>query len=83
MSLNDFIYEGPDLLNSLVEVLVRFRRHKFAIASDIQKMYLNVKVPQNDRDALRVLWWPNGDIIHGPKNFVPLFTSMVRSHLDL
>ena len=66
VSLNDFIYEGPDLLNQLTEVLIRFRRFRYAITSDIRKMYLNVKVPPRDRGALRILWWPDNDMSKPP-----------------
>ena len=69
LSLNDFVYEGPDLLNSLVEIIIRFRRFKYAVCSDIRKMYLNVKVPPNDRGALRILWWPEGDITREPVEY--------------
>lgn len=69
VSLNDFLHEGPDILNSLVEVLIRFRRFKFAVCSDIRKMYLSVKVPPNDRGALRILWWPNGDLSVEPVEY--------------
>ena len=69
LSLNDYIYEGPDLMNSLVEVLIRFRRFKYVICSDIQKMYLNVKIPHCDRGALRILWWPEGDFSVEPVEY--------------
>ena len=69
LSLNNFLHEGPDLLNSIVEVLIRFRRFKYAVCSDIRKMYLSVKVPPGDRGALRVLWWPEGDIDKEPVEY--------------
>lgn len=69
VSLNDFIYQGPDLINSLTDVLIRFRRFKWVVCSDIQKMYLNVKIPPCDRGALRVLWWPNGDFSKQPVEY--------------
>ena len=34
--LNDFLMKGPDLMNSLVGVLLRFRKGPIAIVSDIQ-----------------------------------------------
>ena len=54
-SLNDKCKQGPDL-NKLVHVLLRFRQHKWAIMADVEAMYYQVKVVQEDRDALRFLW---------------------------
>jgi len=28
---------------------------------DVQSMFHEVRVPQEDRDLLRFLWWPKGD----------------------
>ena len=69
VSLNDFIYEGPDLLNQLAGVLIRFRRFRYAVTSDIRKMYLNVKVPPKVRGALRILWWLDDDISKAPTEY--------------
>ena len=55
-SLNKVLLTGPDLLNNLVGVLLRFRNHKIAIAADIEAMYHQVKVTQTDADSLRFLW---------------------------
>ena len=69
VSLNDFIYEGSDLLNKLTEVLIRFCRFRYAVTSDIRNMYLNVKVHPKDRGALRILWWPDDDISKAPTEY--------------
>ena len=55
-SLNKSLLTGPDLLNSLVGVLIRFRSGKIAIAADIEAMFHQVRVNQNDADSLRFLW---------------------------
>ena len=55
-SLNDRLITGPDLLNNLVGVLLRFRRFKIAIVADIEAMYFQVKLKPDDRDAFRFLW---------------------------
>ena len=36
--LNEYWAKGPDMLNNLLAVLVRFRQEKIAITGDIQKM---------------------------------------------
>ena len=65
-SLNDFLMKGPDLMNSLTGVLLRFRKGPIAIISDIEAMFYQVKVAKSDRDAMRFLWWPQGNFLEDP-----------------
>ena len=62
VSLNDTLLQGPDLTNSLMGVLLRFRQEKIAIMGDIATMFYQVQVPRSDRDCLRFFWWPNADL---------------------
>ena len=55
-SLNDEIYPGPKLQNSLFDVLLRFRRFPVAIACDVSEMYLQIRIPPEDRPKFRFLW---------------------------
>ena len=55
-SLNDFLMKGPDLMNSFVGFLLRFRREKIATVADIETMFYQIRVNPSDRDALRFLW---------------------------
>ena len=48
--------KGPDYLNSLVGILLRFRRDNFAAMADIEQMYHQIKVKESDQDALRFVW---------------------------
>ena len=54
--LNDYWMKGPDLLNSLLGVLLRFRENKVAINADISKMYHRVLIPERDQHVHRYLW---------------------------
>ena len=65
-SLNQVLMQGPDLVNSLAAVLMRFRKYPVAMVADIEGMFLQVKVKPSDRDSLRLLWWPNGDLNEDP-----------------
>ncbi|XP_068224461.1 uncharacterized protein, partial [Palaemon carinicauda] len=62
ISLNDQLLQGPDLTNSLIGVLTRFREHPIAFTCDVESMFYQVKVPKHQYNHLRFLWWPNGDI---------------------
>jgi len=61
-SLNKTVHQGPCLTNNLVSVLTRFRTGKIAISADIEAMFCQVRVPEEDRDVLRFLWWKDNDM---------------------
>ena len=54
--LNTVVRSGPDLMNRLVGVLLRFREKPVALTADVKEMYHQVFVAEKDRDALRFLW---------------------------
>jgi len=60
-SLNDCLQPGPPLLNDLTGILLRFRVHKYAITTDIEKAFLHVNLHQADGDATRFYWLSNTD----------------------
>ncbi len=62
VSLNSKLLQGPDMTNSLIGVLTRFRQESVAMIADVEAMYYQVRVTEKDTDMLRFLWWPNGDV---------------------
>ena len=60
--LNDLLLKGPDLTNSLLGVLTRFRQDRVAVMADIEAMFHQVRVPDPDCSFLRFLWWPDGKL---------------------
>ena len=58
-SLNSSLSTGPDLLNSLLGVLLRFRKHRIAVIADVEKMFYQVRLRPEDTDSLRFLWKDN------------------------
>ena len=55
-SLNECLNPGPPLWNKLWNVLVRARFHSVAIAGDIKQAFLQVRIREEDRDALKFYW---------------------------
>ena len=60
-SLNDCLEVGPSLVNDLCSILLRFRVHKIALSTDIEKAFLHVKLNASDQDFTRFLWLSDPD----------------------
>ena len=67
--LNDCLLQGPNITNSLLGVLFRFRRGLYAIQGDIRSMFHMVGVAEHHRDFLRFLWWDGGDLSNKPQQY--------------
>ncbi|KAK7885901.1 hypothetical protein WMY93_025522 [Mugilogobius chulae] len=57
VSLNDVLLQGPDLNNSLLGVLMRFRTGPIGVLADIEQMFHCFVVREDCRDVLRFLWY--------------------------
>ena len=68
-SLNEHLLSGPDLTNTLVGVLCRFRKGHVAIMCDIERMFHQFHVAPEDQDYLRFLWWEGGNLDQPPSVF--------------
>lgn len=62
ISLNQVLLSGPDLNNSLLGVLLRFRKEPTALTADVQQMFYCFVVREDHRDYLRYLWYENNDL---------------------
>ena len=56
------LMQGPDLINSLVGVLMRFLQDHIEFMTDREAMFHQVRVPDEQCDFLRFLWWPDGNL---------------------
>ena len=55
-SLNDFLLQGPDRMNSIPGILWRWREKRIAVTSDVIAMFSQIRVQEKDRPSLRFLW---------------------------
>ncbi len=62
VSLNNLLLTGPDLNNSLVGVLMRFRKERVAVTADIECMFHCFVVREDHRDFFRFMWYKNNDL---------------------
>ena len=61
VSLNKELLPGPDLMNSLVGVLIRFRQDNIAVMCDIKQMFHSFHVDPKHQNFLRFLWFKDND----------------------
>ncbi|XP_033759093.1 uncharacterized protein LOC117341342 [Pecten maximus] len=61
ISLNGTLLSGPNLTNSLLSILLRFRNDLYAVTADVEQMFYRFLVKKEHRDFLRFLWYRNND----------------------
>ena len=59
--LNNKLLPGPDLLQSLIGIIFRFREHPITLSADTEAMILQVAVTNDDDRCLRFLWPENSE----------------------
>ncbi|XP_067214144.1 uncharacterized protein [Linepithema humile] len=56
VSLNDLLYTGKKLQIDVLDVLIWFRQFRYVFFSDIEKMYRQINVHEEDQKFQRILW---------------------------
>lgn len=56
-SLNECLYKGPNCIEFLPTILMKFRMKLVGVAADIRKAFQMINVYEEDREYLRFLWW--------------------------
>ncbi len=56
VGLNDHLLSGPNLLNDVLAVLLRFRSGLFTFSGDVEKMFLRIFLDPKDRPFHCFLW---------------------------
>ncbi|XP_059616178.1 uncharacterized protein LOC132261395 [Phlebotomus argentipes] len=58
-SLNDVLAIGPTRQEDLLVLLLRFRTYQVAMTADVEKMYRQIRVAEEDTDFQRIYWRSN------------------------
>lgn len=63
LSLNDILMVGPTIQDELFTIILRFRFYVYAMIADIEKMYRQFLIREEDRKFLKILWLNENDKI--------------------
>ncbi|GBN40046.1 hypothetical protein AVEN_166950-1 [Araneus ventricosus] len=55
-SLNSILANGGVIQDELFAILLRFRKNRIGLISDIKKMFRMIFVDESQRDPLRIVW---------------------------
>lgn len=61
-SMHDLQMVGPNIQDSLFNILLRFRSHKYVFSGDIEKQYRQISMNELDRELQVILWRENADL---------------------
>ena len=64
VSLNSTLMVGPTVHPPLIDVLIRFRKHRITMIADVSRMYRAILLTEPDKDLQRFVWRdnPNGQL---------------------
>ena len=74
--LNDYWMKGPDLLNNLFGINLRFSEREVELIGDISKKVHRILIPERDQHVQRFLWRNLGED-------TLIFMSRQFSHLEI
>ncbi|XP_062704021.1 uncharacterized protein LOC134286428 [Aedes albopictus] len=60
-SLNEVLMTGPTVQDDLFSIILRFRKHRYAVTADISKMYRRIRVDENHSSLQRIFWRDSPD----------------------
>ena len=82
VSLNDILSTGPTIQDELFTNLLRFRLHRYVFTADIEKMYRQILVHEDDRRFQLILWrnHPTEELQAYQLNTVTYGTTSILGH---
>ena len=57
VSLNQVLYQGPNMVLNLAVLLLKFMKGKYGTVADLEKAFLRIMIAPADRDVLRYFWF--------------------------
>ncbi|XP_076028384.1 uncharacterized protein LOC143017480 [Oratosquilla oratoria] len=67
--LNAYWAKGPDILNSLLGVLLRMRQEKVVVMGDISRMYHTIRLDEKDQHTHRFIW-RDFNVLEFPEHYI-------------
>ena len=56
LALNDVQFPGPSLQANIFAILLKFRKHRYIVTADIEKMFRQILIDSSDRKYQRIFW---------------------------
>ena len=69
-SINRKLLSGPDLTNQIIGIMARFREEKVAFMADIEAMYHQVLIPDDQQRFRKFVCWSTDGINDEPQDFM-------------
>ncbi|XP_046810810.1 uncharacterized protein LOC124420759 [Lucilia cuprina] len=60
-SLNDVMYTGPRLQKDIFDIILKWRLWRYVMMADVEKMYRQVRVAEEDQKYQHILWRKNNN----------------------
>ncbi|XP_032569851.1 uncharacterized protein LOC116800206 [Drosophila sechellia] len=55
-SLNDIMWVGPRVQKDIFDIIIKWRKWEFVVSADIEKMYRQIKIDNDDQKYQYILW---------------------------
>ena len=66
VSLNQCLYQGPNMVLNLAVLLLKFMKGKYGAIADLEKAFLRILIALEDRNVLRYFWFKDPSDVHSP-----------------
>ena len=66
VSLNQCLYQGPNMVLNLALLLLKFMKGKYGAIADLEKAFLRIVIALQDRDVLRYFWFSDPSDVFSP-----------------